>query len=334
MFRRLDALTDLFTLFYHRDHIIWRDEAVVMQECCEKTGVKILSPRGPMEKAFDLSATKASKQLNSLLRNFSARRDDGSFQRFTRVVDLHGVCVTHKIVDNQLVNLWISLETLVPSHVGGSKITKVIRSIMPFILMAYIRRLMNQLLSDLLKWDKWRTRKLLSKVPLAKGFGLLDRLTVLIAHAACEDLRSELYGRLGDFVLLRYRCFRLAESVASKSRVFDLLDRHEKKVTWQIRRLYRARNLIVHTSKSPTYLETLVTNGHDYLDQVVFDVIRVCSGKYKARTIEQAFELGSAFYQRYTSSISTADFNDANDVLSLTGLPLGFVTEVEKELQL
>lgn len=330
MIRRLDALSDLFTLFYHRDQITWRDEAILVQECCDKIALKISSPKGPMEKAFDLSPQRASKQLNALLRNFSARRDVSSFQRFNRVVDLHGVCVTHKVVDNQLVNLWTALETLVPTHVGGSKINKVVRSVLPFTQMAYARRLVDQLLRDLLVWDKWRTSKLLHKVPLSKGASFLDRVTALVASKECAELRKELYAKLGDFHLLRYRCFRLAEQLSSKERIFSMLEMHERKVGWQIRRLYRARNLIVHTSKSPSYLETLVTNGHDYLDQVVFDVIRVCSGEYSTRTIEQAFELGSVFYRNYKNSIPE-DFS-LEESLLITRLPAGFVTEVDNRV--
>ena len=331
MVRRLDALSDLFTLFYHRDQIRWRDESIVIQTCCDKSALKILPPKGPMEKAFDLSAQRASKQLNALLRNFSARRDVGSFQRFNRVVDLHGVCVTHKVVDNQLVNLWTALETLVPSHVGGSKINKVVRSVVPFIQMAYVRRLVEQLLRDLLVWDKWRTSKLLYKVPIEKGSSFLERLTALIAAKECGDLRNDLYVKLGDFHLLRYRCFRLAEQLSSKDRVFSLLDSHERKVGWQVRRLYRARNLIVHTSKSPSYLETLVTNGHDYLDQVTFDVIRVCSGEYSTRTIEQAFELGSVFWRGYKNSIPAGESFSVSESILITKLPAGFITEVESK---
>lgn len=129
-------------------------------------------------------------------------------------------------------------------------------------------------------------------------------------------MRDELYGRLGDFYLLRYRCFSLARELGKSRSVLARLERHERKVRWQLRRLYRARNLIVHTSRSPSYVQALIENGHDYLDSILFEVIRrSCSG-YQTSTIEQAFELTSVAYQCLKNEIQeAADFTGERGIM-------------------
>lgn len=295
--RTLDNLSDLFTLFYHRKRIEWRAGVFVKWECCARNAVECHASKGPMEKAFDLGEVRAAKELSSMLKRFAARRDRDSFLRFNRVVDLHGICVAHDIPENQLVNLWTALETLVPSRVGETKIRQVVDGVIPFIGIDYFRRIFERLLSDLLTWDKWRTAKLLNKVPLSHGVQFLQRLAVLIVSPEYSGLRDELYNKLGDFHLLRFRCFSLSKELGTSKDAIARLERHERKVRWQLRRLYRSRNLIVHTSRSPSYIETLIENGHDYLDSVLFEVIRRSCSDYQTSTIEQVFELTSVSYK-------------------------------------
>jgi len=162
-----------------------------------------------------------------------------------------------------------------------------------------------------LLWDKWRTKRLLNKVPAPKGVPLIERLAILIASPDCQALREELYARLGHFHLLRYRFFTLANEFATPKSVANRLDGHEKKIAWQLRRLYRARNLIVHTSRVPAYVSTLIENGHDYLDSVMFEVIKSSCGDCQTVTIAQVFELTAVAYRKKRADIATsADFGD------------------------
>ena len=330
-YRRLDGLRDLFTLFYHRSRIAWRPSALVV---CEDEPVKVVvakAPRGPMERAFDPRVGKASKQLNWLLLNSSVRRDRHSFNRFNRVADLHGICVSHRAPDNQLVSLWTGIETLVPGNNEKSKIDNAISLALPIILNSYVRKILQTLLEDLTRWDQWRTKKILKKVNSEKGLAALDRLAILIASRKCDELRRDLYDRLGDFHLLRYRCFRLAERFSSAKNVLDMLDRHHTRVAWQIRRLYRARNLIVHTSNNPSFLDTLIENGHDYLDCMLFNLMWLSCDEFRISTIEQAFELAAIFYRKYRTDIESTDSFDSTNASLLLGpmpLPAGIMSRV------
>lgn len=301
--RNLDGLGDLLALFQHRSRISWRHEAIVMQKCCAKTVQWITPPRGPMEKAADLRPEKAAKELKTLLKSFSAK--GLSFRKFNRVADIHGICINHNIVDNQLVNLWTALETLTPSHSGSSKISNITAAALPFLLHIYVGRLVQQFTYDLLNWDKWRARKILHKVPCDPKTSLLGKSLRLLCLPENDTLRDHLYDSLKDFHLLRYRAFRLSEALSNRKKLRDLMALHEKKVAWQIRRIYRTRNLIVHSGRvPPPYIDTLVENGHDYLDSIVFEVMRISCGPYSATSIEQVFEIAKIRYQDFARKLA------------------------------
>lgn len=72
-----------------------------------------------------------------------------------------------------------------------------------------------------------------------------------------------------------------------------------------MRRIYRTRNLIVHSGRvPPPYIDTLIENGHDYLDTIVFEVMRISCGPYSATSLEQVFEIAKIRYQDFARKLS------------------------------
>jgi hypothetical protein len=309
---RLDQLSDLFTVFHHQTKIVWRETSLVRQCCADAPfAIKILN--SAMEKSFDLRPNKASKELNRLLRNLALRDSKSSFDRFNRVADLHGIAAATDVVDNQLVTLWTAFETLVPTRAGGSKIVSVIEGVLPFLLLSYIRRLVQRFAHDLVKWRPWAAKRILNSVPGVEGPNIFQRALALLIVPENQHIREQLYGELQDFHLLRYRAFQLSEMLKTPAGVKSALESHAKKLRWQIRRIYRTRNLLVHSGRRPTYIKSLVENAHDYLDQTFFDVMKLSCGEYRATTLEQAFELSKIRYKRLSDILLSIEKFDASN---------------------
>lgn len=82
------------------------------------------------------------------------------------------------------------------------------------------------------------------------------------------------------------------------------LKNHTVRVGWQIRRIYRARNMIVHSGITPSYIELLIENIHDYLDHIIGKVISLVTNSQQVITIEQAFKLTSMSYRTLEDTLS------------------------------
>src|SRR4030066_1804396 len=78
---RQSDVRDFFVLFYHKSQVTWRDEALIVQLCCEETPAIVTKPKSSMEKGFDLEPAVASKRMNWLLKNLNLSAG-GSFERF------------------------------------------------------------------------------------------------------------------------------------------------------------------------------------------------------------------------------------------------------------
>ena len=55
------------------------------------------------------------------------------------------------------------------------------------------------------------------------------------------------------------------------------MDKHGERVRWQVMRIYRNRNLIIHNGKSMPYMRLLIENLHSYVDDFLSYSIRSLS---------------------------------------------------------
>lgn len=310
--RRLELLRDLYTLYHHKTQIKWSSEALISQCCID--GPRVISlPKNAMEKGVDLKPAPASRSLNKLLKSFRLKSNDR--QKFITAVDFHGLSVNNSDPENQLLNLWIAIETLVPTRSSNyNKISQITDGLMPFIIINYLHRIINNLAHDLYLWDSRITSKLLKKVPVPKGTKNINRVLHLLTQENCKEIREKFYEKLKDFHLLRHRLFKLSESLSTPQKTLKMIEQHRTKVLWQIRRIYRTRNLIVHSGRTPAYIQTLIENGHDYLDQTLLTITQMLEGSYKVTTIEQAFDLASIAEQKLTTYLKSSEVYNTRNI--------------------
>mgnify|MGYP006156778029 FL=1 len=307
----LEKVTNLYSLFHHKQRIGWKKKVVIAKHKTDDSEVVDIQ-NNPIENGFDLRPNKAARELNGVLKNFEMS-STASFFKFDSVVDLHGLAARSDTRESQLLNIWISLETLTPPSSSTSKIKNITSSITPFMALNYTTRFIQRINGDLLNWDRAAYKDILRKIEAEDGQGAYYKVAKFIMLNEHEELRKDIYSHLDDFPLLRYRIFNLNKTFSKPENVISLIEEHRKKIEWQIRRLYRTRNLIVHSGKSPDYIGTLVENGHDYLDQIMNEVMIMCSHTKEASTLEQAYKLVDMKSNEYVKTLSSVDcFNDSN----------------------
>ncbi|HCH4311373.1 TPA: hypothetical protein NKW28_003352 [Vibrio parahaemolyticus] len=306
--RKLDSLSDLFMIFAHKARISWR-ENILVKQCCTEGVRQVGKPQSAMEKGIDLRPDVASERLNRMIKRFSVQKD--SFERFDRVVDLHGMSIVNDIPENQLLNTWISLETITPTHVGNTKINEMIEMLLPMFMLGYSKRIVNSLAFDLIRWNRKKTREFLSGLTCDEKLKLSDKVLYLLTNEDSEEVLTNFYAELSDFPLLKYRLFTLRKDFKSPRNWKKRLDTHRMKVAWQIRRIYRTRNIIVHSGKPPAFISALIENAHDYLDQVMYSYIELACESYRVKSLEQCFELCGMkwdIYQRKLNALETFEY--------------------------
>ncbi len=298
---RVKLCSTLISLFHHKENPTWLPESLVIDE--ENQACKqVRMPINSMHKCSDLLESVASKRVQSLIGEFSLEKN--SFSKFVRSAQLHSMALRSDAEENQILNLWISLESLVPSEIKGndeSNIEHIVGSIIPFLNIKYFEQLLYNLSRDLLRWNSFATKKALRVVP---GQKLTDKLVKLLALSQFDAERVELENEIEDFYLLRDRFEHFRRVFSTPVNVVEALDAHQLRLEWQIRRIYRARNIIVHSGQTPPYTRALIEHAHDYLDSVLSTLVRLASHPKTVNSVAQGFKHVELKYRTYYKKLA------------------------------
>lgn len=309
----VEAIQTLIGLYHHKE------SPKPINECLVKsatTGIctKIVKHLNPMHKCADAIPTVASKKLASFVKAFVL--DKESFRKFHRSAELHSLALASESIENQMINLWIALESLVPSKTDKdlAQIDHLTLSITPFLNLEYINKLLIRFFKDLLHWNRKFIRELYKKIDAQ---GISSKTAHLLALPEYQNLRTELEASFGDFYLLKDRYEHLANLLSSPAVILSTLDNHQKRVAWQLRRIYRARNTIVHDGSTPSYAEVLVENTHDYLDSIMRWLMALASKDTTIISVAQGFKMVELNYLAYRKKLSEKNLSFSKDNIDL-----------------
>jgi len=299
--QRLKLCSTLLNLFHHKENPSWRNECLVHR--IDKNSVKqIGNPINAMHKCADLTPAVASSRMKSLFNEFSL--ENNSFAKFVRSAQLHSMALTSNSHENQILNLWIALESLVPSETkldDLSNIEHITNSLSPFLNIGYLEKLIYNLVKDLFRWNYGETRKALNGID---GKKLSERLIKLMIFDEHKPQRDALIASFRDFHLMADRFDFLSSVVAKPSNTIEALDAHKTRLAWQIRRIYRTRNIIVHSGKTPSYTKALIEHTHDYLDTVLLLLVKLASTPKSINSVAQGFKYIEMKYSHFYKSLS------------------------------
>lgn len=268
---RINNLSKLFTYFHHKKQPTWSKQALVYNASIDSFLLKVSKETSPMQKCFDFYPIQAAEKLNQLLENFGFESD--SFFKFDRAVELHGISLISQFSENQLLQNWIAFETLLVGYSKESKIDQVLFALVPALKLNYVGRIISTFLDDLLRWNKGITQQLLNEIQ--SGENMLQKTAALLSIKSNKPIRDKFYSNLSDFPLLKFRLSYLQELLSTTKNLYEYYSFHEQKLIWQIKRIYRTRNLIVHTGYVPDFTNVLIENSHTYLDIFLNQIIEL-----------------------------------------------------------
>jgi hypothetical protein len=298
--QQLKFLQTLLNLFHHKECASWNSDCVIYDHQSMSSN-RIKNRINPMFKCIDRKVDIAGAKVEKLAQEFSLENE--SFAKFVRSAMLHTMAIKSDSGENQILNLWISLESLIPSETKAddvSNIEHIVDSLIPFLNIDYMRRLLNNLVKDILNWDYKTNIKAFRNVDGVKFYDKLARILVLPQYA--PNLMT-IEASIKDFHLLRDRIDYFKTLLSNPKNILSALVAHKTRLEWQIRRIYRTRNIIVHSGKTPPFTKQLIEHTHDYLDAVLYRLVRLASSPQKVKSVSQGFKYTDLQYKSYIRSL-------------------------------
>jgi hypothetical protein len=210
--------------------------------------------------------------------------------------------VAHSSTDlkTRFLNTWVALETLVGQEPGSNIADSIVRSILPHIIHRRVSKIVTYLSICLHEWGFCRT--------VADPTGHFSRSTKgrinpgELLLALCRDDLEEVRKALGSLInthpLLLNHLFTVHKALIKPNELLRQLNQSAKRTEWQFRRIYRARNLLVHAGSSVRSLMYLAANLEYYfsltLSRIFHDFHR-----YEGWSVEKSFERRRLLYEYF-----------------------------------
>ncbi len=311
----LEHISDLLALFHHKDKISWDSAAYAKRKDGDWEAVE--PQNSSLKRSRDNVPGKAGEKLDTIISGLKFS-DDDSISRFISIVRLHGSALEAVSAEAQLVNIWTAMEVLVHREFE-SKLKSVVRLLTPFLIYGYVDRLLHYLAGDIYRWKRHRFYRII-KIDELKGWRTHHRLAAVLRGGEYESRRNELYDLVAPYALLRNRCYHISEMISSCESLESSLQEHERRVVWQIRRIYRARNLIVHDGTTPEYLDALTENAHEYLDAFIDRFFVLCAKFGSATSLEEAAVFQAQLHDQWRKKLREGGDIPPNSVRELCAL--------------
>jgi hypothetical protein len=209
-----------------------------------------------------------------------------SVRRLGSALEMHSAALSSPSIGNQLVSLWAAIEALLPMAGAETKIARIADFMVPILSRSYPAKLLKSLDQSLARCIPKDYEE--AKMQISNQWSSLEQLAAIITIKENEPIRDKLYAAIDSNVLLRFRIWKLMRIFSDSSSIMAEIKAHEQRVGWHLRRIYRSRNLLVHSGKVLRYQDHLVESLHSYVDRSIYLVEEIMMRKPSPQNLDSA----------------------------------------------
>lgn len=266
---RLKFITSIIKYYEHKLSTIWKDDVLIYD--VDNNNPIILKPmvRPILKRPDRRSAEIEEKFLDLFLED---RIDERSKDLIGRALEHHYEAISAINREHQLLTLWSTIEGLLTFPEKSPRITYIIKSINPLLVIDYPKKLIFDLHRQFEKnSNSSDLREILDGIDY--GRNSFEKCAAIISIEENNSYREEIKEILGNNHILKYKIDYLNQQLSSASSIETAIKEHSNRVAWNVQRIYRVRNEISHSMvRSPLHdimINMLIENLHSYVDRIL-----------------------------------------------------------------
>ena len=181
--------------------------------------------------------------------------------------------------ENQLLDLWAIFESVldISNKHTSDRIQQICMYLVPLLKQRYLYSLFKQLSDDIKTYNEELFNAIIDNETVESE--LVRRICEFTLLPEHSEKRAEVLEKCKDFPLLVERISYYYEALQTPAKIHSFVEKHATRVRWQVMRIYRNRNLIIHNGSSMPYLSLLIENLHSYVDDFLAYTIHSLSQK-------------------------------------------------------
>lgn len=210
---------------------------------------------------------KVSDDLHRYAVQVSQNRTESVRHRFFSSLSAVSLAAKSQQPDSRILAVWAGFEGLLPPPPDQSvpRIVHFERMITPCVAVDYIPRLFSEFRHDCFSANKDAIESLIED-----NFGSANSLSHFIEiFYADKSLKEKFCSEISGSPLLLNRALELEELANSAAKIRSLRISHLRRVRWQVNRIYRERNAIIHKASRTTVVQNLSEHAYSYFRSVI-----------------------------------------------------------------
>ena len=278
--RLIEMNMSVYRLYDHRFNYNIADADCII--CDDKNYYKMGRNIKPVEHTKKPSSKEIAEGMDLVNDAIQSIANTGNYYDVTSILNAiryHYHSLDSYSEENQLLDLWAIFESVldISNKHTSDRIQQICMYLVPLLKHRYLYSLFKQLSDDLKTYDE----KLFNSIIEGESgeSEIVQRICEFTLLPEYKENREEVLEKCGDFPLLVERINYYCEALQSPSKVHSFVEKHAERVRWQIMRIYRNRNLIIHNGSSMPYLSLLIENLHSYVDDFIAYTIHSLSQK-------------------------------------------------------
>lgn len=230
----------------------------------------------PVQRAKTPSKETIEKKTTAVgmaIRKTVENRNVSEFYSLLNAIRAHSLSLDSDSEQNQLLDLWSIFEAVldISNKHTSDRIQQVCLYLVPILKRKYFYSLFAQLANDIKNYSEDTYKSIVDGTTTE-----FDAINKLCSYVLLDDRKTEreqFLASCSDFPLLKERIEYYHTQLSTPIKIYEFAEKHAERVRWQVMRIYRNRNLIIHNGESTSYLKLLVENLHSYVDDFMDYVV-------------------------------------------------------------
>lgn len=232
----------------------------------------------------------------------------GKVDPLTSALQYHRIALSATTDEARLVNLWIALECIIRQASGDTIIGRATTFVPPSVSLTKPLNLVRSFAVDIRYY--WRVQDASALWPHLPNSSATrcraeDLLRLLLPSADAGGLAA-LREFLEPHPLLSHRLSVLRELFANPARLGDEIEAHKQNIAWELRRIYRERNDVMHSGLSSELTSHLLQHLHTYFILAVHNLVHDLRTQ-KANSIPGALEHRRLLFRHFVTLLKNRD---------------------------
>jgi hypothetical protein len=210
------------------------------------------------------SAVRHMDRLRKLILARDRNTEDIVGSNFFTATMMAGLGDKSTAPEVKLLTLWAAFEALLPNVPEGAtnRISHFLEYIVPAVTLSYARDCFIEFSRELQRLHGSEYTDFLDSLPIQET-RLADKLAAVVISGSADQQKA-LCKILSANPLALYRLTELKKKFARPNDFERTLKEHRERVAWQVQRIYRERNTVMHNGETSPAMGRLLSNTYHY----------------------------------------------------------------------